>query len=247
VYRCWDDPRIECDRTGAKRADWVTDKTARGSTATKVPARAAVAATARPLPGATFSPAISHKCRGAGGARIHEYCSAVVLQEIGWAGKIGLGRIAEGGRDGARYDIHRGWPSGPLRPTPCKANFPPPGTFLTGSRPSTHCLSEPPPRLGSGSHRIFVPPPWPPCCQIRRFRYCDPAGLGGTRGEDSSCRRCRGTRETGARRSGGLRLAQAFAQPPFHLRHAQKEQNVKTHFPRTFSRNLLTYGDGRIL
>ena len=25
--------------------------------------------------------------------RIHEYCSAVVLQEIGWAGKIGLGRI----------------------------------------------------------------------------------------------------------------------------------------------------------
>ena len=51
MYRCCDDQRIKCNRTGAKQAGWVTDKTTRESTATK-----------------------AHKCRGAGGARIR--CSA---------------------------------------------------------------------------------------------------------------------------------------------------------------------------
>jgi hypothetical protein len=40
VYRCCDHQRVECNRTGARRADWVTDKTARGSTAKKAAARA---------------------------------------------------------------------------------------------------------------------------------------------------------------------------------------------------------------
>ena len=40
------------------------DCTARGSTATKAPASAAVVATARPLPGATFSPIHNAQCRG---------------------------------------------------------------------------------------------------------------------------------------------------------------------------------------
>ena len=34
---------------------------------------------------------------------------------------------------------------------------------------------------------------------------------------------------------------------PLRPRHVQKERNVQAHFPRTFSRNLLTYGDGKIL
>ena len=41
MYRCCDHQRVECNRTGARRAeDWVTDKTARRSTAKKAAARA---------------------------------------------------------------------------------------------------------------------------------------------------------------------------------------------------------------
>jgi hypothetical protein len=83
------------------------------------------------------------------------------------------------------------------------------------------------------SRRNFVPPPWPP-----EFDTAIPLGWV----SEANIFLAAAVDWHQAARAGSD--SHRLSRPPLRTRHAQKERNVQTHFSRTFSRNLLTYGDG---